>query len=220
MSGLNVPNTTGTQAIQTWSEYYGIPSWIPLSISNVETGGTYSPTAAGDKVNGKPTSFGLFQLHTPGGQGTGYTPQQLYNPILNSEVGIGAMQAAYTDGVKQKLSGYPLLAYVAAHSGHPSYAGTLPSSYATKLQAAYKQVTGQTPSTTGTSTSTSAPASAPSSSSSGGLFGGLTSTLSKGIWILGGIVLIALGLYLVFNPMNDIGGALKNLTKRMGKQEG
>lgn len=210
-STTNVPNNVGTQAIDAWSAYYNIPSWIPLSISNVETGGTYSPTAAGDKVNGQPTSFGLFQLHVPNGQGAGYTPSQLYDPNLNAMVGIQHMVPAYQTATKKGLTGYNLLQYVAANSGHPSDTGVLPSSYNTKLQQAYAEVTGQKAPTTSTSPSTSSTSS--SSSGSSGLLSGLSGTLTKGFWGLIGFGLVAMGLYIAFNPVGGIATALKRFEK-------
>lgn len=137
-------NTAQTEAEATIKKYaalFGLPDWIPLSIAIVES--DLNPEAKGDVTNGQPTSFGLFQLHTPDGQGAGYTEQQLLNPDLNCHIGLSHMVQAFEKGNAQKLAGYPLLEYVASWSGHPDETGVMPASYAAALKAAYQQVTGE-----------------------------------------------------------------------------
>lgn len=135
------PETTAEATIQKWAQLLGVPEWIALSIAIVESG--LDPNAKGDVTNGQPTSFGLFQLHVPDGQGAGYTEAQLLNEDLNCHVGISHMVQAFKDAEAQKLDGYPMLRYVACHSGHPDETGFMPESYDAALKAAYQQVTGE-----------------------------------------------------------------------------
>lgn len=177
------------QAINHWSGIYGVPTWITDSIATAESG--LNPQAQGDfNAQTGYTSFGLFQLHQHGGQGDGYSVQQLENPDLNAQVGIAPMAPAYQAGVKKGLSGYPLLQYVADHSGHPSDTGTMPSSYNQQLAQAYQKVTGKTPSPIGAGSG----AGSTVSSSSGGILGSIQKVF---LGLLGGGVAIA-GIWVVF----------------------
>ena len=194
--------------INHWSNFYGIPSWIPLSIAQAESG--LNPTAQGDKnAKGQATSFGLFQLHVGGGQGDGFTPAQLQDPNLNSQIGIGHMVTAYKAGVAQNLTGYNLLQYVASRSGHPDTTGQMPSSYNTLLTNAYSTVTGQSTSS-GTGGSTSGGTSTSSAP------GGIAGTALKIFWGLAGFAIIILGVYLMFNPFADLTTAIRTLGKAAG----
>jgi len=115
---------------------YNVPAWIPIDIAQTES--SLNPQALGDYTNGKPTSFGLFQLHW-GGQGTGYTEQQLFDPVLNSQIAMVPIANAYQMAVAQNLQGFGLLDFVATHSGHPGYAG--PGNYPA-AESALKRVYG------------------------------------------------------------------------------
>lgn len=122
--------------IASWSRTYGVPAWIPLCIAYAET--SITPSEIGD--NG--TSYGLFQLHTPGGQGDvwtqyGSSPSVLLSANLNAEIGVKPIAAAYRQGEAQGLNGFPLLQYTADHSGHPDDTGYMPSYYLSRLQLAW-----------------------------------------------------------------------------------
>lgn len=175
-------------AIQKYSRYYGVPVWISDSIAQTESG--MNPSAAGDysPTTKRYTSFGLFQLHQNGGQGTGYTAQQLENPNTNAQIGIHALAPAYQAGLKKGLIGYPLLQYIAGHSGHPDYTGTLPAAYNTRLHQAYNTAMAQQPGTTSGSNQASG------SSTGNTIVGGLKQI---GFALLGGGVAIA-GIWVLF----------------------
>lgn len=124
------------QVIILWSQNYGVPPWIPLCIAYAET--SINPGEVGD--NG--TSYGLFQLHTPGGQGDvwpqyGSSPSALLDPTANCKIGIRPIAQAYKYGVERNLSGFSLLQYAADHAGHPDDTGYMPNYYLSRLQLAY-----------------------------------------------------------------------------------
>lgn len=172
--------TAAQEAISKWSGIYGVPIWVTDSIATQES--NLNPAAVGDQG----TSFGIFQLHQGGGQGDGYTPSQLLNPNTNAQIGISAIAPAYQAGVKQGLTGYPLLQYTADHSGHPTETGVLPAAYNKGLASAYQKVTGK-------KTTVTVPA-ATSSNSPGGIVGGIKQVA---FGLMGGAVAIA-GLWVLF----------------------
>ncbi|UOF90770.1 transglycosylase SLT domain-containing protein [Fodinisporobacter ferrooxydans] len=107
------PGST-TDAINYWSQKYGVPGYISYAIANAESG--LRPDAEGDKG----TSWGLFQLHQNGGQGTGYTAGQLKNPMLNAQIGLRSIAEAYKKAKSLGIPEGPQMAqWVAEHSGHP-----------------------------------------------------------------------------------------------------
>lgn len=117
--------------IQSVAAQFGVPSQYALDIAQVESG--LNPNAIGD--NG--TSFGLYQLHTPGGQGAGYSQSTLLNPYMNAEIAMPYIAQGYHEAQAQGLTGYSALAYTADHSGHPDSTGYMPSSYGQSLYNAY-----------------------------------------------------------------------------------
>lgn len=131
-------DATSIQDIVYWSDQYKVPAWIGLCIAWAET--SINPGEVGD--NG--TSFGLFQLHTPDGQGDVYTqygssPTVLLSPSLNAKIGLAPIAQAYRDMAPYKLSGFGLLMAVADHSGHPDDIGYMPAYYYDRLQLAYAE---------------------------------------------------------------------------------
>lgn len=137
--------------VNPWVAYYaaqdGVPVWIANDIVQVESGG--DPNAKGDYVNGSPTSFGSYQLHQNGGQGTGYTAAQLLNPKFNAKLGTAALVKATQQAQQNGLTGLQELMYVANNSGHPGNLGVATTqavepSYDTKLAQVYKDNGGQT----------------------------------------------------------------------------
>lgn len=195
---------TVQSVIQHWANFYGIPDWIALAIAQAES--ALDPNAKGDyNAQGQPTSFGLFQLHIGGGQGDGFTPQQLLNPDLNSQIAIAHMVGPYQQGVAQGLSGYDLLQYVAAHSGHPDETGQMPADYAKKLAAAYQAVTGKPPSSSsgsGGSTSGQVQIETPS---------GIGGWITRIFWGSAGIAVVLLGIWLMFNPFANLQDAASKI---------
>lgn len=93
---------------------YGVPAYIWYSIAIAESGGR--PNAVGDGG----CSVGLFQLNRCGGQGAGYTPQQLADPLFNARVAAPAIANAW-NYVRSSFTGtqQQQAVEVARRSGHP-----------------------------------------------------------------------------------------------------
>lgn len=93
---------------------YGVPPEIWLPIAAAEAPGL-DPLA----YNGKhpDDSYGLFQLNRKGGQGAGYSPEFLFDPVNNATIAVKYIAPAYHK--------YKDLALVAINSGHP---GPVPTS--------------------------------------------------------------------------------------------
>lgn len=91
-----------------------IPLWA--AIIWAESGG--NPTAS--NVKPPDDSHGLFQLNRNGGQGAGYTVEQLENPLFNLGVGRMAVARAYLEvnGGEHPLSQNEV-EQIAIRSGHP-----------------------------------------------------------------------------------------------------
>lgn len=116
------------QKVKKYSDENHIPAWIVGDIVQVESQG--NPNAVGD--NG--SSYGLLQLHY-GGQGNGYTEQQLLNPSENLKIGIPPIAKAYQQAKSKGISNpSQLLDYVANHSGHPDDMGV---AYTNKVEPGY-----------------------------------------------------------------------------------
>jgi hypothetical protein len=121
--------------ISQTADKYHVPRVAALAIAYEESG--FDPRNVGD--NG--TSFGLFQLHY-GGQADGYTPDQLFDPQTNADIGIRNMQQAAQEAQRLGLTGWDMVDYIATHSGHPGYGGPghYPA-YESALRHAYDVVT-------------------------------------------------------------------------------
>lgn len=154
-------------AFQEFSQTFaakGVPASIWQPIVAAESGGNVNAVGDGG------TSFGLLQLHTPGGQGSSWRqysselnsvaqsdptnasvltnkslpPQEriLLTPAINAQIGSGPIATAYNEGVSQGLTGQSLLNYTAANSGHP-YSTGIPSGASTSEQKAIDQYAAQ-----------------------------------------------------------------------------
>lgn len=99
----------------------GLPSWIPTIIAQRES--SLNPNEPGDFVNGRPTSFGLFQLHRGGLAPSSLSDAQLLDPNTNASIAVQAMKPAYDRGVQAGYSGLTLLEYTANTSGWPGSGG-------------------------------------------------------------------------------------------------
>lgn len=110
---------TDLAAVDSIAQQYGVPSGIWKDVAYTESG--FNPTRIGD--NG--TSFGLFQLHYPGGQGdaaiaAGYSTQDLLDPSINAKFAMPALSRAW-----QNLQGSfnatnaSWWSAFASQSGHP-----------------------------------------------------------------------------------------------------
>lgn len=107
------------QSVSSVFSDQGIPAYVWAPIMQMESSG--NPNAIGDKG----ASIGLFQLNTHGGQGQGYTPDYLKNPVINAELASRAIAPAYF-AVKDKYPATQLAAQVAIRSGHPGGSITHP----------------------------------------------------------------------------------------------
>jgi hypothetical protein len=79
----------------------GVDPLLALATAQQESGLT--PTSKGDYEHGRPTSFGVFQLHE-GGELGNLTPEQAYDPKTNANVALSEFAAV------QKLSAAKALA--------------------------------------------------------------------------------------------------------------
>lgn len=99
-------------AVQNVFASQGVPDYVWYPIMIMESGG--NPNAVGDGG----VSIGLFQLNTAGGQGTGYNPGYLKDPVVNAEVASRAIAPAY-NAIKDRYLPQSMAAQVALRSGHP-----------------------------------------------------------------------------------------------------
>lgn len=93
----------------------GVPSAIWESIATAESG--LNPAAINTKDPGG--SYGLFQLNRGGGQGAGYSPSALLDPVTNAKIAAPAIVRAYQQGASMGYTQTNLAIYTAMHSGHP-----------------------------------------------------------------------------------------------------
>lgn len=93
----------------------GVPVDVWLPILFAESSG--NPMAYNPGTPGRPEdSVGLFQLNRAGGQGAGYTREQLHNPALNAEIASRYIAEGYQ---RCRAMGDGSIACVAVNSGHP-----------------------------------------------------------------------------------------------------
>ena len=156
----------------------GVPESVYAPIALAESGG--NPSAAGDcpqrgggygscsspNAIGGPTSYGVYQLHQNGGQGTGYTATQLTNPATNAQIAVGPISQAYERAKAQGLSGVALLIATAHGSGHTIPNASLVSAYnAYQGEVGNPKAAGGTGETSSASSSGSSPATNPATGS-------------------------------------------------------
>jgi hypothetical protein len=92
---------------------YNVPAWVWYPLAWAESRG--NPNAIGD--NG--CSVGLFQLNRCVGQGTGYTVEQLKDPLFNAQIAAQRIGAAWQQLQSSALPPPELALQVARQSGHP-----------------------------------------------------------------------------------------------------
>lgn len=129
--------TTPRQIIDQTAARFGIPAWIPLDIAQVESGLNPKQT----HIDSQEQSYGLFQENRLGGLGAPFSPAQLLNPQFNATLAIETMAPAYREGIRQGLTGLPLLDFTANMSGWPNSDGpnaVLNQPYDAALQVAYE----------------------------------------------------------------------------------
>lgn len=97
-----------------------VPEYVWEPIMMAESGG--NPNAMGD--NG--ASYGLFQLYTRGGQGNGYSAQQLLDPVTNARIAAPYISAAWNVVSVMNYAPEKAAGEVSARSGHPSGSPTSP----------------------------------------------------------------------------------------------
>lgn len=97
LSNIQIPagvNQTGFMATVQAAQQMGVPVALALALVAQETGGSFDPNSQGDYVNGRPTSFGLAQLHEGGElDNSGLDPTTaMSNPVANVEVALRQVQ--------------------------------------------------------------------------------------------------------------------------------
>ena len=83
---------------------------VARGIIQMESGGNPSNTNIKGNTAGK--DWGLFMLNDSVGQGIGYSPSQLLDPIKNISVGLPPVLRSIRAGQSQGISGYALFNYV------------------------------------------------------------------------------------------------------------
>lgn len=213
---------------QTSQQYFpGVPESITAPIVESESSG--NPNALGDYWNsatkkfeqnpslGAPTSYGLYQLHTPGGQGDGYPTSMLLNPLDNARIASIAIVPAYQQAKAQGYTGFDLAYQTARLSGHTIPRASLQQSYDSYMStigAADNVPTSATGAERALSTSATTGSGlenallAANSSSPGMLATGATYLLG----VLVAVILVGLGLWLALSPSNLVSDAVKAAT--------
>lgn len=111
-----------------WNDVKGamhdVPIAVWLSILLAESGGN---AHAQNEVL-PDMSYGLFQLNTNGGQGAGYSKENLWIPIVNANIAYKYIHAAW---MNERTSAMTLVTdisimEIARRSGHPSEDGSTP----------------------------------------------------------------------------------------------
>jgi len=97
LGNLKIPagvNQVGFMATIQAAQEMGVPVAIALALVAQETGGGFDPNSQGDYVDGRPTSFGLAQLHEGGElDDSGLDPTTaLTNPVENVKVALRQVQ--------------------------------------------------------------------------------------------------------------------------------
>lgn len=192
--------TSALQAIDEWSQVYGVPTIVTETIADEESG--LNPSLNIIDTNNA-YSTGLYQLNQDG-EGAGFTPTALENPSLNAQIGIRSMVTPYQQAQAQGLTGLKEVEYVADHSGHPDETGYMPASYTQQLTNAYDTVANGSASST--NPTVTVPAGTTYSNGSG--IGGY---IKNTFWGLAALVIIGLGIWIMFNPLADLSSAIRAL---------
>ena len=101
--------------IREEAQLAGVP--IDLAYTFVAVESSFDPRA--HALNDIEDSVGLLQLNRRGGQGAGYTVEQLMDPRFNLRLGLPAIAAAYAIAWQPSRPAYEFLWAVAVGSGHP-----------------------------------------------------------------------------------------------------
>ncbi len=133
--------------ITAYFQSLGVPASIWIPIAQAESG--MNPGSINPRDTNGGWSVGLFQANQYG-QGSGYTEQALTNPLTNARATGPSIAKAYKAGLSHGYSGYSLLQYTVANSGHagllqsPGTASTLQSTYQAVLSGTYQGPNGAT----------------------------------------------------------------------------
>lgn len=95
------------------SRLLGVPLDISYAFIAAESG--FYTRAVGDAG----CSSGLLQLNTCGGQGTGYTVEQLWDPVLNLDIGLPPLAIAFRMCWSADIPQETFIRCVMRNSGHP-----------------------------------------------------------------------------------------------------
>ena len=101
--------------IQEEAARAGVPLDLAYTFIAAESG--FDPTA--HNLTPYEDSVGLLQLNRIGGQGQGYTVQQLKDPRLNLQIGLPYIRAAFQATWSPTITPYEFIWLVSVRSGHP-----------------------------------------------------------------------------------------------------
>ncbi|MGH6998551.1 MAG: transglycosylase SLT domain-containing protein, partial [Phenylobacterium sp.] len=94
----------------------GVPIDLAYTFIAVESG--FDPAARNDNPPLE-DSVGLLQLNRLGGQGAGYSVEQLSDPRFNLRVGLPPIASAYAGAWRADVPPYEFIYGIAVQSGHP-----------------------------------------------------------------------------------------------------
>lgn len=93
----------------------GVPLDLAFTFIAVES--SFNPNA--QAISAIEESYGLLQLNRRGGQGAGYTPQQLLDPTTNLRIGLPYIRLAFEQSWSAGIAPRTFIYLVATRSGHP-----------------------------------------------------------------------------------------------------
>ncbi len=113
------------------------PELADIMAASAMTESSGNPTAR--RQTAREDSVGLWQANRMGGQGAGYSVEQLQDPQTNAQVVMRQFQAAYAAGQRQGLRGPDLAVYTHLHAERPADQ-TWDGEPATRMRSNYLQV--------------------------------------------------------------------------------
>ncbi len=101
--------------IRAEAQVAGVPLDLAYAIIAAES--SFDPRA--HALSAIEDSVGLLQLNRRGGQGTGYSVEQLMDPQLNLRLGLPAIRRAFEQSWQPNIDPFEFIYRVATRSGHP-----------------------------------------------------------------------------------------------------
>lgn len=103
------------RVIRAESDQAGVPLDLAYTLIAAESG--FDPTTHVD--NALEDSVGLLELNRRGGQGAGYSVQQLQDPTTNLRIGLPPIRRAFEQAWSANVEPFEFIYQVATRSGHP-----------------------------------------------------------------------------------------------------